>query len=944
MKRIKQIISLILCLCLLLLTAFPSVFTVYAADEGIWDMTIDYSFWDDPNEAEEPYTDGGTVYDLEGEVDMPIKPEEEMSPIEPEQGDDDSEIYTDLSFDAENTAQLANATFVSDEIIIKFKEPWQVPGKEKQLQHEIEKFEKIGFVEELDVYIVKFDDLDKNPNAVLNRLKNNKYIEYVEPNYIAHIEYIPNDPNYKAQAPVLTLLNAQAGWSILKGTSAPIIAVVDSGVVSHPDLPPLLNGYAAVAGLAPNNDSVGHGTGVAGTVGAIGDNGIGSAGINWNASILPVKVDDANGTLSVANISKGIIWAVDNGAKVINLSLGTTSDSVTFKNAIDYAYNKGCVIIAATGNDGKNAIHYPARYSNVMAVGSTTNGTSRVASSNYGPGINVVGLGAFFTLSTTGGYSNRSGTSFASPQVAALASMVWALNPSLTNDQVYRMIEQGAKPLGGGFNEQTGYGLIDIGKTLEMARASAGGSQPGAQPPAQPPVPPETPQEVRTPPVITLTGFKELTLSFGQAYVEMGYKAVDCKGLDITAAVKVTSTVNSQKAGLYTVTYDVADSAGLTARATRTVTVEAQPVAPPSPMEPKITIIGSNPIVLHKTSGTPYKEQMARAIDGDGKDISNLVTVSGSVNRTVAGTYTLTYRVTSPTTGLTASTTRNVRIVAPTERKDPRTKYGFSGQAKQGAKVTHTGIVSNAVGFMDLSVTAIDKNMKISVQLVDTTTKKAVLTDTFTATGSKQYRIDQSRYELVVSINLANGNSKYSVNLLMPETASTIIFTEAEVPLAGPPRIAPIGSNPIILHLGSGTPYMEQGARAADHRGNDLSSRVEIIGEVDVNKAGTYHITYRVVGDNGLDAEVTREVRILSPDQIGIDDIEIPMDVPEITDEPGTAAEIYIVISGDNLWRIAQKHYGDGNRWPELYEMNKEIIGNDPNRLKIGQELKLRAA
>ena len=1064
---------------------------------------------DDADAVEDNYSENTTIYDLEEEADSAIEPDETPPPEDADPGDADSEIYDDESYDAENAEQL-QGEYVIDEIIVKFKEPWQVPGKEKQLQREIAKVQKLGFVENLDVYVISVEDLSRNPNAVLNRYKNNRYIEYVEPNYVMKPDLIPNDPNYKSQAPVLTVLNAQNGWDILKGSSTPIIAVVDSGCAQHPDLPPLLEGYAAVAGLSPYNDKQGHGTGVAGTIGCIGNNGIGSAGINWGASIMPVKIDDANGSISVANVAKGIIWAADNGAKIINLSLGYASDSTTLKNAIDYAYNKGCALFAATGNESKNAVCYPARYSNVMGVGSTTNGTSRVASSNYGPGINLIAFGGFYTAAPTGGYTNLSGTSFSTPQVAALASLVWTLNPDLTVDELYRMIEQGCKPLGGGYNEQTGYGVIDIGKTLQLAQDSAGGADAAAKAAAEAEAkakaeaeaaakakaeaeaaaaaaaaaeaeakakaeaeaaaaaaaaqaaaeaeakakaeaeaaaaaaaaekaaaeaaaaaaaeaeakakaeaeaaaaaaaeaaakaaaeaeakakaeaeaaaaaeaeakakaeaeaaaqakaeaeakakaeaeakaaeeaaaapPPESPQEVRNPPTIKLVGFTEMTLEYGQAFKESGYLAVDCKNNNLTGSVKVTNTIDIWKAGLYTVTYEVTDSAGLSARATRLVTVNPKPAEPEPPAAPKITIIGSNPIILHSTSSTVYKEQKAKAVDGDGKDISDLVTVSGTINRTVPGTYKITYSIKSPVTGLTATTTRDVKIVGPTEKKDPRVKYGLSGQAKAGAKVTHTGIVSSGLGFMDLQITSIDKNMTIIVQLMDTATKKAVLTDTFTAAGKKQYKIDQGKYELVVAIDKANGNSKYSIDLLMPEVASVFYFDEDEVPLYGMPSIAPVGSNPIILHLG-GTPYFEQGAWATDYLGNEIPKESIITtGEVDESKAGTYEITYTVMSILGVPVSVTREVRIIEPNEFGEYELdEVPLD--ELPDEfvpgpqeqpaplPAPTTMTYTVVKGDCLYSIAQKLYGNGNRWGEIYDMNRAVIGNDPRVINIG--------
>jgi len=474
-----------------------------------------------------------------------------------------------------------------------------------------------------------------------------------------------------------------------------------------------------------------------------------------------------------------------------------------------------------------------------------------------------------------------------------------------------------------------------VGVTLYYEVPAA--QQPAPAPPAPAPVPPETPQDVRTAPVITLSGFAGMTLNNGQAYIESGYKATDCKGIDLTSQVKITNNVNIWTAGVYAVNYDVTDSAGMTARATRTVSVLPAPPAPPPPA-PKITVNGSNPIILHSTSTTAYKEQSAKAVDYDGTDISNLVKISGTVNRTVAGTYTLTYSVTSPTSGLTATATRDVRIIAPTTTMPARTSYGLSGQAKQGASVTHTGIVANAAGFMDLNVASIDKNMTISAQLVDTTTNKAVLTDTFTAAGTKQYSIPQGKYNLVVGITQANGNSKYTVNLLMPQTAGTTTFAQEEVPLAGAPQIGIIGSNPIILHLG-GTPYKEQGARASDFLGNDISGQVQVTGAPDTSKAGTYTITYKVTDMFGMTAQVTRDVRIVAPNDMGIfEEAEVPLaDLPVLGSDTS-----YTVVNGDSLWKIAKKELGDGNKWYDIYDLNKDVIGNDPSYLKIGEILLLK--
>ena len=677
---------------------------------------------------------------------------------------DDFHVYDNQIFDLENADQI-EADRVLDEIVIKFVDPSDVPGKENQLQHEIDKVRKIGFIEALGVYVVNIEDLEKNPNAVLNRLKNNRFIEYVEPNYILNYSVTPNDLQYKLQSSALTLINAPSGWDITTGKNSPAIAVIDTGVVaSHPDLPKFHNGYAAISGLSFNNDKVGHGTAVAGVLGAVGNNSIGIAGINWNANIMPVKVDNANGSTTVANVAKGIIWAADNGARVLNLSLGMSSDSITLQAAIDYAYKMGCAIFAASGNDGKESILYPARYSNVMAVGSTTNGTSRVSYSNYGTGLDVVAIGSYYSTTAAGSYGSVSGTSFATPQVAGLASLILAINPKLTNEEVYALIRQGAKPLGGGFNKQTGYGLINVANTLELAVATSTPSKATSAPDLA-----KKSYNYVIPPVITLNSFAELELFVGDDYKETGYFAADCFGMDITPYVTVTGFVDTSKAGVYILIYSVIDGGGNTARVYRTITVIDKPIEVKMPVEPPtITVIGSNPIVLYMDSGTPYIEQGALAIDSYGRDISSRVEIFGNPDRFNAGSYTITYIVTDDN-GMEALATREVRIIVPAYENPVRTSYGLRGQAKQNKSITYTNIVAGGSGWLNLKVSNIDRNATINVQFVDASTKSVVFVDNFSAKGSKQYKIGKGKYLLVVSIKKANGNCKFSVDLLMPE-------------------------------------------------------------------------------------------------------------------------------------------------------------------------------
>jgi len=675
-----------------------------------------------------------------------------------------------LDYYDENMEQI-EAERVLNEIVIKFVDPANIlPNEEKQYLREIAKVQKIGFVEALGFYVVKVDDLERNPNAVLNRFKNNRFIEYIEPNYTLGFSLVPNDTNYNSQLASLNLIQAQTGWDISTGKNenevVVTVAIVDSGVALHNDLPEQRNGYASVANQSYNNDTVGHGTGVAGVVGAKGNNNYGIAGINWNANIVSAKVDDASGSVSVANVAKAIIWAADNGAKVLNMSLGLLSDSLILKNAIDYAYDKGCALIAASGNIGTNTVLYPAKYDNVLAVGAVNAaGTARESWSNYGKDLDVVAPGTVYTTSKTGGFSSVSGTSFSSPLTAGLASLIYATNPNLTNEEVYSLIRQGAKPLGGGYNEQTGYGLIDVRKTLELASVGA---------------PPITTQDdaCTTSPVITLNGFMELKLTAGDSYEETGYTAFDCHEKDITGNVDVVGSINMSIPDIYVLSYNVTDDYGNTAKATRLITVESEQeeLVPPT-----IKIVGSDTILLHLNSGTPYVEQGAKATDSDGKDISKNVEIIGEPDRYNEGVYQILYRVTGKN-GIVATTTRNVLIIAPNSAVAVRTPYNFARQTRRGDTDIFPNIVSEASGWMDLKVTSIDKTTAITVQLVDTINKKVVLKQNIASIGSKQFNIGAGTYELSVYMDKSPGTSKYSIELLMPEVV-TMEFDEVEIPL-----------------------------------------------------------------------------------------------------------------------------------------------------------------
>jgi subtilisin family serine protease len=178
---------------------------------------------------------------------------------------------------------------------------------------------------------------------------------------------------------------------------------------------------------------------------------------------MALKVLDAGGSGSYADVASAVTYAADHGAKIINLSLGGDYDSQTLHDAVIYAHNAGCVLAAATGNDGGPVVLYPAKYAEAMAVAATDSTDQRAGFSNYGPEVDVAAPGVnIYSTHLGGGYTYKDGTSMAAPHVAGLAALIWSAYPIYTNDQVESRIETTAVDLGDpGWDQYYGHGRID---------------------------------------------------------------------------------------------------------------------------------------------------------------------------------------------------------------------------------------------------------------------------------------------------------------------------------------------------------------------------------------------------------------------------------------------------------------------------------------------------
>ncbi|MGE3539867.1 MAG: S8 family serine peptidase [Candidatus Tectimicrobiota bacterium] len=311
--------------------------------------------------------------------------------------------------------------------------------------------------------------------AVALALSHRPEVKFVELNVLAEGGLSPSDPGYSSQWH-LPRIAAPTGWDISTGSAQVVVAVIDSGIdPAHADLASkLLPGYSFLTNTTDARDVLGHGTAVSGTAGAIAGNLTGVAGVAWQNPVLPLVVLDSTNYATYANIAAAIMYAADHGAKVMNISIGGSSYSSTLQSAVDYAWNKGAVIVASAMNNGSSTPMYPAALEHVMAVSATTSSDLLASFSNYGNWIDVAAPGAsIYTTNRGGGYGYWNGTSFASPIVAGLAALVFAVQPNLTNTQVVDLIRQNSDDLGpAGYDPSFGYGRVNVYKTLLAAQAA----------------------------------------------------------------------------------------------------------------------------------------------------------------------------------------------------------------------------------------------------------------------------------------------------------------------------------------------------------------------------------------------------------------------------------------------------------------------------------------
>ncbi len=354
--------------------------------------------------------------------------------------------------------------YVPGEVLVKYK-PQLTASDVSSLAQRVG-IQLVEQIPQIDIQVYRIQT-DRTMENVLAALRGETSVAYAEPNYIQHALEIPNDPYFnrlwglqnegQTGGTFDADIDAPEAWDREKGKKDIIVSVIDTGIdYNHADISGNIwtnngeipnngvdddhngfvddyHGWDFVNNDADPMDDNEHGTHCSGTIGAVGNNGIGVAGVNWTVSLMAVKFLDSNGSGSTSNAVKGILYAADNGAMIMSNSWGGGGSSQSLIDAITYASNKGALFVAAAGNESNNndnSPSYPSNYEidNVVAVAATDDNDQLASFSNYGAttvDMSAPGVSIYSTVPGNN-YAYLSGTSMATPHVSGAAALVWA--------------------------------------------------------------------------------------------------------------------------------------------------------------------------------------------------------------------------------------------------------------------------------------------------------------------------------------------------------------------------------------------------------------------------------------------------------------------------------------------------------------------------------------
>ncbi|MFE4704815.1 S8 family serine peptidase [Peribacillus simplex] len=493
-------------------------------------------------------------------------------------------IYQPDAASAEETPQ-------SDGVIVKYKETNDEPINEL-----IEKVE-----------VPKGETTDN----LIEELEEKKNVEYAEPNYLFKKMVSPNDPAYIDQWHHKKL-GTSAAWTKTMGSKELIVAIIDDGIDrNHEDLKgKIVNAYDTIKNRKHIVPKGAHGTHIAGIIAGSANNSIGGTGVAPNVKLMPINVFDGE-YADTADIIEAIHYAVQQKANIINMSLGDTSYSEALNKAVQEAYKKGVLIVAAAGNEGdmgKNVQRvYPAAFSHVISVAATDSRDRRPSYSNYHSTVDIAAPGNDI-LSTLpyGRYGWMSGTSMATPMVAGVAALIWSNEPKLNKTEVEYRLYDSAVDLGAkGKDIYYGNGRVNAKKALEM--------------------------KTLTKPAVTAISDKDTKINgkiptdfkTGTASIYTGNKQLAT--VKINSEKTFTATIAKQSAGTI-ISTRLIDKSG-----NKSIPVSFKVADKTAPARPSVNTVGDNTV---KVTG--------KAEAGSSVTVKNGSTVLGKANSNSAGNFTVT--------------------------------------------------------------------------------------------------------------------------------------------------------------------------------------------------------------------------------------------------------------------------------------------------------------
>ena len=631
------------------------------------------------------------------------------------------------------------------------------------------------------------------------------------------------------------------------------VAVVDTGIDSvHPYFAGrLLPGHNFINNSNSPVDGNGHGTHVSGTV-------VDVTVALPNVKIMPVKVlnDDGRGTsLQVAN---GVRWAADNGAKVVNMSLGGDHSQVD-DDAVAYAISRNVTVVVAAGNESDDAKnHCPAHIDAAITVSAFDSSDRPASFTNFGACVDLaapgVGIVSALPGNRTGSYN---GTSMASPHVAGAVAMLLCDNPALSPAASKALVCFNVDIVTvSGDNKFYGRGMLNIGKAAGVAAPQFVFAEPGGI----------------AENIYSGAKQKQIAVKYynNGSITDVTPQAAYLSGNAAVATIAGPGLVEVRGAGKTNVT------ASFNGKSVA-IPVSGESVAPLA-VQGSIPANGDTNVKLDTSIFLQFNQRLIgpvtyTLVDPAGRNVGwsiqwvgTTVTIELAEQLKPDTEYTFTIRAGGARSAygpleedfVMKFNTGAGSVVAPPVTPPvtpPSASFSFSNKGKAGASFNNNFTVAfggNAV----FTMSGLDSKTTATLT-VKNSVGAEILRNSFTANGSKEVRLAAGTYTATVRIDSANGNTTVGLGVV-------IVGDGLPVPRTAP-TVALVGSSQIVLHLG-GSPYVEQGVKAMDTVDGEIGGSAVLESNVDTSQAGNYTVKYTVTNTAGLSASVTRSVRVIAPE------------------------------------------------------------------------------